>query len=175
VRQSSRITGVWSNITDETINAADDDVIEMSEMALPGRGSGKDEESEKTTDEEWKASDHPRAENGEFTSGGGGEVGEHPLGPLYHEFAGKPKEAIAKLIAEKKGAVPNVPGQPGSSARRRLNQTRGAENTCSRNWHLPYRIEEAVGLQCEDLCASPEREKHSRVRNGPAIRRDIRE
>ena len=54
LRQSAEVTGIWSHITDEEIEEADDDP--------PAPRS-------ETIDAEWNESDHPRVENGQFGNG----------------------------------------------------------------------------------------------------------
>lgn len=90
LKQSSRITGIWSNIDDAQIEAADDEVMDFGEGGggMPGlelpdgdrdtaTPEGNDDEpgvkkkTLKTADQEWNEGDHPRKEDGEFTAGGG--------------------------------------------------------------------------------------------------------
>lgn len=56
LRQSSEITGVWSNISDDDIEQAND------EPPAPN--------NEHTHDADWNEEDHPRADNGQFGNGG---------------------------------------------------------------------------------------------------------
>ncbi|HLH04960.1 MAG TPA: anti-CBASS Acb1 family protein [Bryobacteraceae bacterium] len=148
LRQSSHITGLWSNITDEEIEEAENEPPPVPDgMMLDENGEAKpaasvigedDEDDGDSTndraykprrswrdrflalfrDEDWKESEHPRKDDGEFTEKGSGTSGSsepepsHPLGPLYREVSGKPHEAIAKLLSEKKGAVPDIWDNP---------------------------------------------------------------
>ncbi len=117
LRQSSHVTGYWTNITDEAIEEADDEV-DLGEFNKDPRFGEPDEDEDedgeagsrekaKARDGEWHEGDHPRAENGEFTEGGGGsESGPH--GPIFREHAGKPREAIQRLMKEKQGEVPGA-------------------------------------------------------------------
>ncbi len=102
LRQSSRITGIWSNISDEAIEAADDEVDTGGEFGMPPGG----EDDDQPTRDGWNEGDHPRAENGEFSEGGGGSSETGPHGPIFREHSGKPAEAIQRLMKEKKGEVP---------------------------------------------------------------------
>ncbi len=104
LKQSSKLTGVWTNIDDSTIEAASDDANPLGELGGGSAPLGEDE-NRRTTDEEWREADHPRKEDGEFTSGGG-ETGPH--GPIFREYSGKPAEAIQKLLREKTGEVPGA-------------------------------------------------------------------
>lgn len=62
LRQQSEITGMWTNITDEDIEAADDEVFKPEDtppkMPL-------------TEDADFAESDHPRDDDGKFSSSGG--------------------------------------------------------------------------------------------------------
>lgn len=60
---------MWSNITDEDIEATDDDVLR------PDEGLSDDPLS-KTTDADVEESKHPRAQNGQFGAGSGNEEKE---------------------------------------------------------------------------------------------------
>lgn len=74
LKQQSDITGVFSNITDEDIDAADDKPqvpIEIeSEEARAGSAEFEETEATDAMDAKWNESDHPRDENGEFGKGG---------------------------------------------------------------------------------------------------------
>jgi phage-related protein (TIGR01555 family) len=115
LRQSSHVTGYWTNITDEAIEAADDEV-DLGEFSKDPRFGEPDEDEEDgdsglfgkrpgTRDAEWREGDHPRDDEGKFA-----EVGEH--GPIFREHAGKPWEAIQRLIKEKQGEVPGAFDHP---------------------------------------------------------------
>lgn len=91
LRQQSEMTGMWSNITDEDIENADDSVMQPDEGmgALMGGmfgGGGEEEQEEgagthaarkdgerpepqRTSDAKWEESKHPRRDNGQFGTG----------------------------------------------------------------------------------------------------------
>ncbi|MDY6148945.1 MAG: DUF1073 domain-containing protein [Porphyromonas sp.] len=79
LKQQSVRTGVWTNITDEDIERASNDIDDMGDMPLSGMGGfGVDEPFESQArapvmagvgDAEWDESEHPRDKDGEFTSG----------------------------------------------------------------------------------------------------------
>lgn len=105
LQQSSKRTGMWTNITDEQIAAADDEVEESGEMPVPGLP---------TMDSDFKEEDHPRDENGKFVAGGSGDIEEENdssapadisaiLGPEFSGYAGK--AAVDKLLLEKTGYI----------------------------------------------------------------------
>jgi hypothetical protein len=73
LRQSSRVTGIFSNISDEAIEAAPDDTDAAGELG-PGDpfGEGDDDEKKPTRDGDFVEGEHPRNDEGEFTAGGGG-------------------------------------------------------------------------------------------------------
>ncbi len=114
LRQASRVTGVFSNITDEMIEAADDDV-DAGEFGATGDPFGakpEDDKEAKTSvsrqrarDDDFKESEHPRNDQGEFTSGGH-EIGPH--GPIFREHTGNWPAARDRLLAEKTGEVPGA-------------------------------------------------------------------
>ncbi|MGM9572339.1 MAG: anti-CBASS protein Acb1 family protein [bacterium] len=65
LREQSEITGMWSNITDEDIDKAEEEVMTMAEeMDMPLA-------NDLTTDSAFREEDHPREKNGRFASGGG--------------------------------------------------------------------------------------------------------
>lgn len=66
LRQQSEQTGMWSNITDEDIEKADDDVVKLDE-GMMGMPFGDDKVQ---TQDAWREQDHPRNEDGTFGSGG---------------------------------------------------------------------------------------------------------
>ena len=91
LRQQSEMTGMWSNITDEDIEKADDSVMqpdegmgdlmggmfgggdgeEQEEGADPhaARRDGESPEPQRTSDAKWEESKHPRRDNGQFGTG----------------------------------------------------------------------------------------------------------
>jgi DNA topoisomerase-1 len=84
-KQASDANGLCSNITDEALAATPDKYAsEMGggELDLPDDGEGSAADAA-AMDAEWNESDHPRAENGEFGSGGGG--GSASVGLKSHE------------------------------------------------------------------------------------------
>ena len=76
------MTGMWSNITDEDIENADDEVMNPDE-GMGGDMFGNSEQQEtkdsrpfELTGDEWNETDHPRDETGKFAShNGGGKSG----------------------------------------------------------------------------------------------------
>ena len=70
LRQQSEMTGMWSNITDEDIEKADDSVMQpdegMGDLMNGVFGGG---ELQKTNDAKWEESKHPRRDNGQFGEG----------------------------------------------------------------------------------------------------------
>lgn len=81
LRQSSDVTGVWSSITDDEIKEAEEQDAEAAEEP-PGMddltkalalapGEDKPVPGAKVEDA-WSEADHPRKDDGEFTSGGSG-------------------------------------------------------------------------------------------------------
>lgn len=86
LKQQGESIGAWTNITDEDIQNASDEVEPAGEMGnFPGMGGGMEgqepeQESQHQTQPkmqgvgdsgEWEEDDHPRDEGGRFTSGGG--------------------------------------------------------------------------------------------------------
>ena len=70
LRQQSEMTGMWSNITDEDIEKADDSVMQpdegMSDLMNGAFGGG---EPQQTTDAKWAEEKHPRRADGRFGEG----------------------------------------------------------------------------------------------------------
>lgn len=66
LRQQSEQTGMWSNITDEDIEKADDDVVKLDEGMM--NMSFGDEKVQ--TQDSWDEEKHPRNPDGTFGSGG---------------------------------------------------------------------------------------------------------
>jgi hypothetical protein len=134
LRQSSHITGLYTNINDEDIEEAenapppvpegtepaDDESIEDNGSTTSDKRasrSWKDRLLKVFRDDDWKESDHPRDENGEFTSGGSGsalELGPH--GPIFREHTGNWQAAVSRLVAEKTGEVPAALTHPSIEA-----------------------------------------------------------
>lgn len=74
LRQQSEMTGMWSNITDEDIEKADDTVMQpdegMGELLGGVFGGGEETPPQRTSDAKWDESKHPRKKNGEFGKNG---------------------------------------------------------------------------------------------------------
>lgn len=138
LKQQGESIGAWSNISDEDIQNASDEVEPAGEMGgFPGMG-GEPEEQEseprkqdqlKTQrvgdSDEWVEEDHPRDDGGRFTSGGGSVKKEekpkqrkrpkYTKEEGYKNQIGEPLEgdyhgydAIRALAKEKHGYVPNA-------------------------------------------------------------------
>ena len=88
MRQLSSLTGIFSNITDEDIESADDAVSPPGGMVPDMTGF--------TTDgaNEFQESDHPRAPDGKFGSGGAKNSGEE---------AGKSSKIYSRIEGELRG------------------------------------------------------------------------
>lgn len=75
LRQQSEMTGMWSNITDEDIEKADDSVMQPDEgmgdlmSGMFGSGQTPDPESQRMSDAKWEESKHPRQPDGRFGTG----------------------------------------------------------------------------------------------------------
>ena len=80
LKQQSERTGVWTNITDEDIEKASDDIDEMGDMPIPGMGGkehAQDSAAHDTSyfsvlDKDWDEQEHPRDDDGKFTDKGAG-------------------------------------------------------------------------------------------------------
>lgn len=105
---SSKLTGMWTNITDEEISRADDDIEAVGEAPMMP-----------TMDADFNEEDHPRDEKGQFTSSeskafnaenkNNSELPEGLATELGQKFTGyKGNEAIDKLLEEKHGYVENA-------------------------------------------------------------------
>ena len=70
LRQQSEMTGMWSNITDEDIERADDSVMQpdegMGDLMNGVCGSGAGEPPKQRTTDAWNEGDHPRDQGGKF-------------------------------------------------------------------------------------------------------------
>ena len=70
LRQQAEMTGMWSNITDEDIEKADDSVMQpdegMGDLMNGVFGGG---EPQQTTDAKWEEEKHPRRADGRFGEG----------------------------------------------------------------------------------------------------------
>lgn len=76
LRQQSEMTGMWSNITDEDIEKADDSVMQpdegMGELMggmFGGAQEAEEPQPQRTSDAKWDEEKHPRRENGQFGTG----------------------------------------------------------------------------------------------------------
>lgn len=70
LRQQAEMTGMWSNITDEDIEKADDSVMQPDEgMADLMNGVFGGGEPQQTTDAKWEEEKHPRRADGRFGEG----------------------------------------------------------------------------------------------------------
>lgn len=105
---SSKLTGMWTNITDEQIEAASDQPEAAGEMDIPGMPSME------TQDADFEESKHPRSDDGKFTgggSGGGNSIGfkQESLDLLGQEHkAPHGDAAVQKLLDCKNGHIKNA-------------------------------------------------------------------
>lgn len=105
---SSKLTGMWTNITDEQIEAASDQPEAAGEMDIPGMSSME------TQDADFEESKHPRSDDGKFTgggSGGGNSIGfkQESLDLLGQEHkAPHGDAAVQKLLDCKNGYIKNA-------------------------------------------------------------------
>lgn len=109
----SESTGMFGSISDKSIREASNEAMSGEEDMF---GSDLESLSKQTADADWHESDHPRGNGGQFTSGGeasssesgskeplSGDELKQLLGPEYKDVKGK--EAVDKLLQEKKGHV----------------------------------------------------------------------
>lgn len=105
---SSKLTGMWTNITDKQIEAASDQPEAAGEMDIPGMSSME------TQDSDFEESKHPRSDDGKFTgggSGGGNSIGfkQESLDLLGQEHkAPHGDAAVQKLLDCKNGHIKNA-------------------------------------------------------------------
>lgn len=105
---SSKLTGMWTNITDEQIEAASDQPEAAGEMDIPGMSSME------TQDADFEESKHPRSDDGKFTGGGfggGNSIGfkQESLDLLGQEHkAPHGDAAVQKLLDCKNGHIKNA-------------------------------------------------------------------
>lgn len=105
---SSKLTGMWTNITDKQIEAASDQPEAAGEMNIPGMSSME------TQDADFEESKHPRSNDGKFTgggSGGGNSIGfkQESLDLLGQEHkAPHGDAAVQKLLDCKNGHIKNA-------------------------------------------------------------------
>lgn len=105
---SSKLTGMWTNITDKQIEAASDQPEAAGEMNIPGMSSME------TQDADFEESKHPRSNDGKFTgggSGGGNSIGfkQESLDLLGQEHKVPHGDAaVQKLLDCKNGHIKNA-------------------------------------------------------------------
>lgn len=105
---SSKLTGMWTNITDKQIEAASDQPEAAGEMNIPGMSSME------TQDADFEESKHPHSDDGKFTgggSGGGNSIGfkQESLDLLGQEHkAPHGDAAVQKLLDCKNGHIKNA-------------------------------------------------------------------
>lgn len=105
---SSKLTGMWTNITDKQIEAASDQPEAAGEMNIPGMSSME------TQDADFEESKYPRSDDGKFTgggSGGGNSIGfkQESLDLLGQEHkAPHGDAAVQKLLDCKNGHIKNA-------------------------------------------------------------------
>lgn len=105
---SSKLTGMWTNITDKQIEAASDQPEAAGEMDIPGMSSME------TQDSDFEESKHPRSDDGKFTGGGSGgsnSIGfkQESLDLLGQEHkAPHGDAAVQKLLDCKNGHIKNA-------------------------------------------------------------------
>lgn len=105
---SSKLTGMWTNITDKQIEAASDQPEAAGEMDIPGMSSME------TQDSDFEESKHPRSDDGKFTgggSGGGNSIGfkQESLDLLGQEHKALHGDAaVQKLLDCKNGHIKNA-------------------------------------------------------------------
>lgn len=103
LQEMAEETGMWTNITSEDIERADD----FAE--LPGEAGGFDmAELFKARDADFDESEHPRDAGGKFTAGTGEltEAAQNLIGKEYKGYTGQ--AAIKKLLQEQNGHIKNA-------------------------------------------------------------------
>ena len=100
LRQQSDVTGVFSNITDEDIERASPEYLDGGGEDL---GQFADLLSPQgAMDGEWEESQHPRAENGQFGSGGSSTGSEKPAKMKKSKYAPSPRRNPKGITVGKK-------------------------------------------------------------------------
>ena len=102
---SSKLTGMWTNITDKQIEAASDQPEAAGEMDIPGMSSME------TQDSDFEESKHPRSDDGKFTGGGCNSISfkQESLDLLGQEHkAPHGDAAVQKLLDCKNGHIKNA-------------------------------------------------------------------
>lgn len=100
---SSKLTGMWTNITDKQIEAASDQPEAAGEMNIPGMSSME------TQDANFEESKHPRSDDGKFTGGNSIGFKQESLDLLGQEHkAPHGDAAVQKLLDCKNGHIKNA-------------------------------------------------------------------
>lgn len=100
---SSKLTGMWTNITDKQIEAASDQPEAAGEMDIPGMSSME------TQDADFEESKHPRSDDGKFTGGNSIGFKQESLDLLGQEHkAPHGDAAVQKLLDCKNGHIKNA-------------------------------------------------------------------
>ncbi len=102
LRQQSKLTCVWTNISDEDIAAADNDVDTGGEFGASRTGSAdpSGEGQRSPARDGWREDDHPRAENGEFSEGGGGSSQQVQFSAQTHVGKSEASQTLQRQITE---------------------------------------------------------------------------
>lgn len=100
---SSKLTGMWTNITDKQIEAASDQPEAAGEMNIPGMSSME------TQDADFEESKHRRSDDGKFTGGNSIGFKQESLDLLGQEHkAPHGDAAVQKLLDCKNGHIKNA-------------------------------------------------------------------
>lgn len=100
---SSKLTGMWTNITDKQIEAASDQPEAAGEMNIPGMSSME------TQDADFEESKHPRSDDSKFTGGNSIGFKQESLDLLGQEHkAPHGDAAVQKLLDYKNGHIKNA-------------------------------------------------------------------
>lgn len=100
---SSKLTGMWTNITDKQIEAASDQPEAAGEMNIPGMSSME------TQDADFEESKPPRSDDGKFTGGNSIGFKQESLDLLGQEHkAPHGDAAVQKLLDCKNGHIKNA-------------------------------------------------------------------
>ncbi len=100
---SSKLTGMWTNITDKQIEAASDQPEAAGEMNIPGMSSME------TQDADFEESKHLRSDDGKFTGGNSIGFKQESLDLLGQEHkAPHGDAAVQKLLDCKNGHIKNA-------------------------------------------------------------------
>lgn len=100
---SSKLTGMWTNITDKQIEAASDQPEAAGEMNIPGMSSME------TQDADFEESKHPRSDDGKFTGDNSIGFKQESLDLLGQEHkAPHGDAAVQKLLDCKNGHIKNA-------------------------------------------------------------------